>query len=90
MSFLPTTRREMDERGWDQADFLAHICGDAYVDRSLFGMAIITRLLDASRLGTRGAIAQPDWRDAASIAALGEPPGWPSSCLRGTWIPCRN
>ena len=71
MSFLPTTRREMDERGWDQADFV-YICGDAYVDHSSFGMAIITRLLEAEGYKV-GVIAQPDWRDAASIAALGEP-----------------
>ncbi|MGI6536083.1 MAG: YgiQ family radical SAM protein [Eggerthellaceae bacterium] len=71
MSFLPTNKREMDERGWDQADFV-YICGDAYVDHPSFGMAIITRLLEAKGYKV-GIIAQPDWRDPESIAALGEP-----------------
>lgn len=71
MSFLPTTKREMDERGWDQPDFV-YICGDAYVDHPSFGMAIITRLLEAKGYKV-GIIAQPDWRDPESIAVLGEP-----------------
>ena len=71
MSFLPTNKREMDERGWERADFV-FVCGDAYVDHSSFGMAIITRLLEAK--GYRvGVIAQPDWRDSESIAVLGQP-----------------
>ena len=40
--FLPVTREEMLERGWDQVDFV-YVCGDAYVDHSSFGAAIITR-----------------------------------------------
>ncbi len=71
MSFLPTNKREMDERGWNQADFV-YICGDAYVDHPSFGMAIITRLLEAKGYKV-GVIAQPDWRDPESIAALGKP-----------------
>ena len=47
MAFLPVTRKEMEERGWDQCDFV-YVCGDAYVDHSSFGMAIITRLLEAN------------------------------------------
>ena len=64
-------RREMEARGWDAVDF-AYVCGDAYVDHPSFGCAIIARLLEAN--GYRvGIIAQPDWRDAASIAEFGEP-----------------
>ena len=71
MAFLPTNRREMEERGWDAVDF-TYVCGDAYVDHSSFGAAIITRLLEAH--GYRvGFIAQPDWRDPESIAAFGRP-----------------
>ena len=71
MAFLPTNRDEMGERGWDAVDF-AYVSGDAYVDHSSFGTAIITRVLEAA--GYRvGVIAQPDWRDDASIAVLGEP-----------------
>ncbi|MGN0077572.1 MAG: YgiQ family radical SAM protein [Coriobacteriales bacterium] len=71
MAFLPTTRAEMLERGWEQCDFV-YICGDAYVDHPSFGIAIITRLLEAKGYKV-GVIAQPDWHDPASIAALGEP-----------------
>ena len=71
MGFLPTDRREMESRGWDAVDFV-YVCGDAYVDHPSFGCAIITRLLEAH--GYRvGVIAQPDWRDPASVATFGEP-----------------
>lgn len=69
--FLPTTRADMKARGWNQCDFV-YICGDAYVDHPSFGAAIICRLLEAHGYKV-GFIAQPDWRDPASIAALGEP-----------------
>ncbi|WP_235421694.1 YgiQ family radical SAM protein [Collinsella tanakaei] len=69
--FLPVSRADMDARSWDACDFV-YVCGDAYVDHPSFGMAIITRVLEAH--GYRvGVICQPDWRDPASIAALGEP-----------------
>ena len=69
--FLPVIRADMEARGWDQCDFV-YICGDAYVDHPSFGMAIITRVLEAH--GYRvGVICQPDWRDPSSIQALGEP-----------------
>ena len=70
-AFLPVSRADMDARGWDQCDFV-YVCGDAYVDHPSFGMAIITRVLEAH--GYRvGVICQPDWTDPASISALGEP-----------------
>ena len=70
-AFLPVSRADMDARGWDACDFV-YVNGDAYVDHPSFGAAIITRVLEAH--GYRvGIIAQPDWRDPASIQALGEP-----------------
>ena len=69
--FLPISREDMKKRGWQQCDFV-YICGDAYVDHSSFGMAIITRLLE-SRGYKVGIIAQPDWKKKESITILGEP-----------------
>ena len=46
--FLPMNKKEMKERGWEQADFV-YICGDAYVDHPSFGAAIITGCLHARR-----------------------------------------
>ena len=61
----------MEERGWEQLDFV-YISGDAYVDHPSFGHAIITRLLEAHGFKV-GIIAQPDWKDKNSITILGEP-----------------
>ena len=61
----------MEARGWDRVDFV-YVSGDAYVDHPSFGMAIITRLLEAHGFKV-GVIAQPDWRDPSSIAVFGEP-----------------
>ena len=69
--FLPVSRADMDARGWDQCDFV-YICGDAYVDHPSFGMAIISRVLDAHGYKV-GIICQPNWTDPASITVLGEP-----------------
>ena len=69
--FLPVSRADMDARGWDQCDFV-YICGDAYVDHPSFGMAIVSRVLDAHGYKV-GIICQPDWTDPASITVLGEP-----------------
>jgi uncharacterized radical SAM protein YgiQ len=69
--FLPTTREEMDELGWEQADVIL-VTGDAYIDHPSFGMALIGRVLEAE--GFRVAIlAQPDWRSVAAFRALGRP-----------------
>ncbi|MFR1225440.1 MAG: YgiQ family radical SAM protein [Mediterraneibacter faecis] len=70
-NFLPITREEMKERGWDQVDFV-YVSGDAYVDHPSFGHAIITRLLE-SRGYRVGIIAQPDWRKPESVQVFGEP-----------------
>lgn len=69
--FLPISKEDMRERGWDSVDF-AYVIGDAYVDHSSFGPAIISRVLEAR--GYRvGIISQPDWKDEASIAIFGRP-----------------
>ena len=70
-NFLPITREEMKERGWDQVDFV-YVSGDAYVDHPSFGHAIITRLLE-SRGYRVGIIEQPDWRKPESVQVFGEP-----------------
>ena len=69
--FLPVKRQEMLDLGLDRMDFV-YVCGDAYVDHSSFGMAIITRVLEANGY-TVGIIAQPDWRKPESITEFGEP-----------------
>jgi len=69
--FLPLSKQDMTDRGWDQLDFL-FISGDAYVDHPSFGPAILCRLLE--KLGWRvGIIAQPDWRSTADFKKLGKP-----------------
>lgn len=69
--FLPISLKEMKARGWQQADFV-YVTGDAYVDHSSFGPAIISRILEAH--GYKVAmISQPDWKDEESIAICGEP-----------------
>ena len=69
--FLPVTRKELEEKGIWQPDFV-YISGDAYVDHPSFGAAIITRLLESQGYSV-GVIAQPDWRKKESIAVFGEP-----------------
>lgn len=69
--FLPVTKKEMKQRGWEQCDFV-YVIGDAYVDHSSFGPAIISRHLEAYGYKV-GIISQPDWKDDASIRIFGEP-----------------
>lgn len=69
--YLPISRADMSIRGWNQCDFI-YVTGDAYVDHPSFGAAIISRLLEAHGYKV-GIIAQPDWKDAKSIAVLGRP-----------------
>jgi uncharacterized radical SAM protein YgiQ len=70
--WLPTTRKEMDLRGWEQADVIL-FSADAYVDHPAFGAAVIGRLLEAE--GLRVAIVpQPDWHgDFRDFKKLGRP-----------------
>ena len=69
--FLPISKRDMKRRGWEQCDFV-YVIGDAYVDHPSFGHAIISRILEHAGYKV-GIIAQPDWKDPASIDALGRP-----------------
>ena len=69
--FLPITKKEMKMRGWNQADFV-YVIGDAYVDHSSFGPAIISRVLEAHGYKVC-IISQPDWKDEESINLFGEP-----------------
>lgn len=69
--FLPISKKDMKRRGWKQCDFV-FIIGDAYVDHSSFGPAIISRHLEAHGYKV-GIISQPDWKDDTSVSRLGEP-----------------
>ena len=69
--FLPMSRAEMDQLGWDSCDIIL-VTGDAYVDHPSFGMAVIGRVLEAQGFRV-GIIAQPDWTSAEAFKALGKP-----------------
>ena len=71
--FLPMSRTEMDDLGWDSCDIIL-VTGDAYVDHPSFGMAVIGRALEAQGFRV-GIIAQPRWQDAHAFTELG-PPGY--------------
>ncbi|MFO1262827.1 MAG: YgiQ family radical SAM protein [Rhodoferax sp.] len=69
--YLPMSREEMAQLGWDSCDVVL-VTGDAYVDHPSFGMAVIGRLLEAQGFRV-GIIAQPDWHSAEPFKALGKP-----------------
>ncbi len=69
--FLPISKDDMKKRGITQLDFI-YIIGDAYVDHSSFGHAIISRVLEDAGY-TVGIISQPDWHSCEAFKALGEP-----------------
>jgi uncharacterized radical SAM protein YgiQ len=69
--FLPMSRAEMDELGWDSCDVIV-VTGDAYVDHPSFGMAVIGRTLEAQGFRV-GIIAQPNWHSKDAFMALGKP-----------------
>ena len=71
MPFLPVTKEEMLKRGWDRPDFV-YVCGDAYVDHSSFGAAIICRVLESHGYKVC-MIAQPDWHSTDDFKRFGEP-----------------
>lgn len=71
MSFLPINRNEMEERGWQEVDFVL-VTGDAYVDHHSFGTAIIGRLLE--QYGYKVAILpQPNYKSAEDFRIFGKP-----------------
>ncbi len=69
--FLPLTKKEALERGWDEVDFV-YVIGDAYVDHPSFGPAIISRVLENNGF-TVGIISQPDWHSAEDFREYGRP-----------------
>ena len=69
--FLPMSRAEMTQLGWDSCDIIL-VTGDAYVDHPSFGMAVIGRMLEAQGFRV-GIIAQPEWHSADAFQALGQP-----------------
>lgn len=69
--FLPISIKDMEERNWEQLDFIL-ITGDAYIDHPSFGTAIISRMLES--MGYKvGIIPQPDWRSIDDFIKLGRP-----------------
>ncbi|HCC08112.1 MAG TPA: YgiQ family radical SAM protein [Clostridiales bacterium] len=69
--FLPISKIDMDNRGWDECDFI-FITGDAYIDHPSFGTAIISRVLEAHGYKV-GIIAQPDVKNLEDFKELGRP-----------------
>lgn len=72
IDFLPTTKKEVEQRGWERLDVIL-FSGDAYVDHPSFGAAVIGRTIEA--MGLRVAIVpQPDWHgDWRDFKKLGRP-----------------
>ena len=69
--YLPTTRAEMDELGWDSCDIIM-VTGDAYIDHPSFGMALIGRLLESHGFRV-GILDQPNWKSVEAFKELGRP-----------------
>ena len=71
MAFLPISRKDIQKLGWDYVDFV-YVSGDAYVDHPSFGVAIISRILEAK--GYRVAILpQPDVKRLELFTQFGKP-----------------
>ena len=70
-SFLPLSKKDALERGWDEVDFV-YVIGDAYVDHPSFGPAIISRVLEHNGF-TVGMISQPDWHNTDDFIIYGKP-----------------
>ncbi len=69
--FLPISKKDMLELGWDRPDFV-YVTGDAYVDHPSFGVALISRVLEAD--GFRVAIlSQPDYKSCDAFREFGKP-----------------
>ncbi len=69
--FLPTTREELQQRGWNQLDVIL-VSGDSYIDSPYMGIAVIGRVLENAGFKV-GVIAQPDLNSGSDITRLGEP-----------------
>ncbi|MBQ0166691.1 MAG: YgiQ family radical SAM protein [Treponema sp.] len=71
LPFLPVCRADMDERGWQELDFV-FVSGDAYVDHPSFAAALLGRWLEMHGYKV-GIIAQPDWHTTDAFTVLGRP-----------------
>lgn len=69
--YLPMSRAEMDQLGWDSCDLIL-VTGDAYIDHPSFGMAVMGRLLESQGFRV-GIISQPDWQNTDDFMQLGKP-----------------
>ncbi len=69
--FLPVSKDDMKKLNIDRLDFV-YVVGDAYVDHSSFGHAIISRVLEAAGFSV-GIISQPDWQSCENFKVLGQP-----------------
>ncbi|HAN10160.1 MAG TPA: YgiQ family radical SAM protein [Clostridiales bacterium] len=69
--FLPISKYDMDNRGWDECDFI-FVTGDAYIDHPSFGTAIISRVLEVHGYKV-GIIPQPDPKNIEDFKKLGRP-----------------
>ncbi len=69
--FMVINKKDMEERDWEQLDFII-VSGDAYIDHPSFGTAIIARVLEDANFKV-GIIAQPDWRSTDDFEKLGKP-----------------
>lgn len=69
--FLPITMEEVQQRGWNEVDFV-YVCGDAYIDHPSFGAAIICRVLESHGYKI-GFIAQPNWNKKEDFMRFGKP-----------------
>lgn len=70
--WLPTTKKEVELRGWDELDVIL-FSGDAYVDHPSFGAAVIGRMLESQGLKV-AIVPQPNWRDdLRDFKKLGKP-----------------
>jgi uncharacterized radical SAM protein YgiQ len=67
-NFLPISREDMEQLGWERPDFVL-VSGDAYVDHPSFGAAVISRVLEANSFKV-GVIAQPDWKNVNEFQKL--------------------
>ncbi|HUG66657.1 MAG TPA: YgiQ family radical SAM protein, partial [Pirellulaceae bacterium] len=68
---LPMSRREMEQRGWDEVD-IVFVTGDAYIDHPSFAMAILGRVLEAAGFRV-GIVSQPDWHRVDDWQRFGQP-----------------
>jgi len=68
---LPMSRRETQERGWDEVD-IVFVTGDAYIDHPSFAMAILGRVLEAAGFRV-GIVSQPDWHQVDDWQRFGKP-----------------